>query len=350
MAEHRVAPPAPPPSLSPAVAENTEQWLESTLEQVFISPRVVDERAYDELAGSLRSLMKDAAGQSRALVSTTTEVKLLGDQLREATSQLQAKVETAVRVIPTLDQRVAKAEALLEVTGKELASKVTAMQEAAARAVPIERERITLQLRSQAAQVYEEVVGEQVRLLRERLEQELAAGKRQASEQSNAILALIEGAQAELDKSITAFEERSWALTKKMEEGFGRLDALTARLDAACQRAEGSLAGLETLTARAETAQSALESTVTEAGVRLGAGMTEAERRAEAITARANEALAALAARIDEARPLQETVLRVPDEEALKSLGLWLQQLIVKGDQIGRGLDTLLRRAQSGEA
>jgi hypothetical protein len=329
-----------------AVAEGTERWLDSTLEQVFLSPRVVDERAYEELAGSLRALMKDAAGQSRALVSTTTEVKLLGDQLREATGQLEAKVQTAVRVIPTLDQRVAKAEALLEVTGKELASKVAAMQEAAARAVPVERERIAVQLRAEAAKLYEEVTGEQVRLLRERLEQELASGRQQASEQSNAILALIEGAQSELDKSITAFEERSWALTKKMEEGFGRLEALTARIDAACQRAESSLAALEGLTARAETAQSALESTVTEAGVHLGAGMSEAERRAEAITARANDALAALAARIDEARPLQETVLRVPDEEALKSLGLWLQQLIVKGDQIGRGLDVLLRRAE----
>ncbi len=329
-----------------AVAEGTERWLDSTLEQVFLSPRVVDERAYEELAGSLRALMKDAAGQSRALVNTTTEVKLLGDQLREATSQLQAKVETAVRVIPTLDQRVAKAEALLEVTGKELASKVAAMQDAASRAVPVERERIAVQLRAEAGKLYDEVVTEHVRLLRERLEQELATSKKQAAEQSNAILALIEGAQAELDKSITAFEERSWALTRKMEEGFGRLDALTARLDAACARAEGALGGLEPLAVRAEAAQSALESTVTEAGVRLGAGMTQAERRAEVITARANEAVATLAAKIEEARPLQETVLRVPDEESLKSLGLWLQQLIVKGDQIGRGLDALLRRAE----
>jgi chromosome segregation ATPase len=312
-----------------------DQWLDRTLDEVFLSPRVIDERSYEELAGSLRALMKDAAGQSRALAGTTAEVKLLGDQLREATAQLKAKVETAARVIPTLDQRVAKAEALLEVTGKELAGKVAAMQEAAARAVPIERERIAAQLRAEAG-----------RLLRERLESELETARKQAAEQSGAIMSLIAGAQSELEKSINAFEERSWALTKKVEEGLARLEELTARVTEACARAEAAHEKLDGLAGRAESAQSALESTVTEAGVRLGAGMSEAERRAETIIARANAATEALAAKIEEARPVRELVMNVPDEETLKSLGLWLQQLIVKGDQIGRGLDALLRRAE----
>jgi chromosome segregation ATPase len=311
-----------------------DQWLDRTLDEVFLSPRVIDERSYEELAGSLRALMKDAAGQSRALAGTTAEVKLLGDQLREATAQLKAKVETAARVIPTLDQRVAKAEALLEVTGKELAGKVAAMQEAAARAVPIERERIAAQLRAEAGR------------LRERLESELETARKQAAEQSGAIMSLIAGAQSELEKSINAFEERSWALTKKVEEGLARLEELTARVTEACARAEAAHEKLDGLAGRAESAQSALESTVTEAGVRLGAGMSEAERRAETIIARANAATEALAAKIEEARPVRELVMNVPDEETLKSLGLWLQQLIVKGDQIGRGLDALLRRAE----
>jgi DNA repair exonuclease SbcCD ATPase subunit len=323
-----------------------DQWLDRTLDEVFLSPRVIDERSYEELAGSLRALMKDAAGQSRALAGTTAEVKLLGDQLREATAQLKAKVETAARVIPTLDQRVAKAEALLEVTGKELAGKVAAMQEAAARAVPIERERIAAQLRAEAGRLHEEVISEQVRLLRERLESELETARKQAAEQSGAIMSLIAGAQSELEKSINAFEERSWALTKKVEEGLARLEELTARVTEACARAEAAHEKLDGLAGRAESAQSALESTVTEAGVRLGAGMSEAERRAETIIARANAATEALAAKIEEARPVRELVMNVPDEETLKSLGLWLQQLIVKGDQIGRGLDALLRRAE----
>ena len=105
---------APPPDSSSARTAPGEQWLEGAMEQVFLSPRVVDERAFEELSGSLKGLIKDAAGQSRALIATTGEVKLLGDQLREATKELQARVETAVRVIPTLDQRMNRAEQLLD--------------------------------------------------------------------------------------------------------------------------------------------------------------------------------------------------------------------------------------------
>ncbi len=44
----------------------SEQWLEETLDKVFLTPRVVDERAFDELSGSLKRLVKDAGAQSGA--------------------------------------------------------------------------------------------------------------------------------------------------------------------------------------------------------------------------------------------------------------------------------------------
>src|SRR5262245_44862 len=72
----------------------SERWLEETLDKVFITPRIVDERAFEELAGSLRNMVKDAGAQSQALLASTTEVKVVGEQLREATRELQAKVET----------------------------------------------------------------------------------------------------------------------------------------------------------------------------------------------------------------------------------------------------------------
>jgi hypothetical protein len=324
-------------------ASSTEQWLDATLDQVFLTPRVIDERSYEELAGSLRTLMKDAAGQSRALITTTGEVKLLGDQLREATQQLQAKVDTAVRVIPTLDQRVAKAEALLEVTGKELQTRVTQMQEVAANAVPMERERIATQLRAEAARLFEEITREQVAALRGQLEGELAIAKKRAEEQASSIMALITGAQGELEKSVAAFEERSWAAASRMERQLATIEETLEKVAATATRAE--------------TARTSLESSAAEAGVRLGTGIAEAERRMETISLQAEVCVSALSQQVDQARSvdltaqidaakrLEAVVVPEFDEETLRKLGLWLQQLVMQGDQIGRGLSALIQRA-----
>lgn len=92
-------------------------------DQVFLTPRIVDQKAFEQFSETLKGLVRDAAGQSRTLLATTTEVKSLGDHLRAASKELQGRVETAVRVIPTIDQRVQRAEALAEQLGKELSAK-----------------------------------------------------------------------------------------------------------------------------------------------------------------------------------------------------------------------------------
>src|SRR5262245_56871729 len=111
---------------APASSEHAPAALpavETMLEKVFLTPRVVDQRAFDELASSLRALVHDAAAQGQGLLATTSEVKLLSDQLREATRELQQRVESAARVVPSLDERVGRAEVLLDRTGKELAAR-----------------------------------------------------------------------------------------------------------------------------------------------------------------------------------------------------------------------------------
>ncbi|HYE63205.1 MAG TPA: hypothetical protein VD997_14515 [Phycisphaerales bacterium] len=344
--------------------QTTDQWLDSTLDQVFLSPRVIDERAYEELSGSLRTLMKDAAGQSRALIATTGEVKLLGDQLREATQQLQAKVETAVRVIPTLDQRMKQAEALLEVTGKDLASKVTAIQEAATRAVPLERERITAQLRAEAAAAVDEIVREHLPQLRRLIDTEVAAVEREVEARVQRLLEPVQRASDSLAAAVQGFEERSARIHTQLAADEARIAELSGALEGVIARANGqsgSLAGLETRLAeactRAEAVQSSIESTVTEAGVRLGAGLSQAERKAGELSERlageldsVNAALGALHVEVEAARGLRPAagpaLSPATDARELEELGQWLQQLITQGDRIGRGLAALIQRAQ----
>jgi flagellin-specific chaperone FliS len=385
---------AAPTATGPA----SEQWLEETLDKVFLTPRIVDERAFEELSGSLKSLVMDANAQNRALIATTGEVKLLGDHLREATRELQTRVETAARVVPTLDQRVAKAEQLLDLTGKELAQRVSELREATDKGVVIDHERIAAQVREQTASVVDQVFQEQVAGLRERMSEAVRQVRQEADEQASAIIARVQAAQQSLDQSLEASEAKARSIA-------AQLDTLIAQ---SVERAREA-------SHLADAAQSSFDAAAKDASTRLGAAITGADRRAESIAAQASDRIGELrqkalevvelaaaskaedillivqdtmnAARQSEAaaRELREHVaaaetlrglngvlesagesvdaltLRLSqlraDFEALtvqadsgletkvRQMGAWLSQLLAQGDQIGRGLDRLIREA-----
>ncbi|GMV25319.1 MAG: hypothetical protein AMXMBFR58_13500 [Phycisphaerae bacterium] len=88
--------------------------VEHLLDDLFITPRVVDRRGFEELAGLLKQLVRDAAAKGDSLRGAAAEVRVLGDSLREATRQLQVRLEAALKVAPALDQRVAKAEQVVQ--------------------------------------------------------------------------------------------------------------------------------------------------------------------------------------------------------------------------------------------
>jgi DNA repair exonuclease SbcCD ATPase subunit len=127
-----------------------------TQNDVFLSPRVVDQRAFDELTGSLKGIVRDAVQQSEALLSSTGEVKLLGQQLTDATRELQQRVESAVRVVPTLDQRVAKVEQVLDKAESALAAKEQQVRELTTREVVIDRQRLALMVEEHLTSIVRE--------------------------------------------------------------------------------------------------------------------------------------------------------------------------------------------------
>ncbi len=113
-----------------------------TGEEVFLTPRVLDQRAFEEMSSTLRGLVDEAANQSRALLGATGEVKSLGGALREATKELQLRVEAAGKAVPGLDDRVAKAESLLAKAMGELQAKAREVDELTRREVVVDRTRI----------------------------------------------------------------------------------------------------------------------------------------------------------------------------------------------------------------
>jgi hypothetical protein len=102
--EVAVRPPAAAPA--PPVAPASEH--------VFLSPRVVDRKAYGELAGELRGLIDRASDERSVLVDALDQAQSTARSVRESESAQQANLTLAAKALKGLDDRIAKAAKLLE--------------------------------------------------------------------------------------------------------------------------------------------------------------------------------------------------------------------------------------------
>ncbi|QKK07390.1 MAG: hypothetical protein HND58_03970 [Planctomycetota bacterium] len=87
---------------------------EDAVEAVFLSPRVVDAAAFSEFAQSLRHLLVEAAEGRERLGRAIEETDGVVERLRGVASQAGEKLRPAVRLIPTIDQKLKQAEEALE--------------------------------------------------------------------------------------------------------------------------------------------------------------------------------------------------------------------------------------------
>ncbi|MCE7973454.1 MAG: hypothetical protein DYG92_03880 [Leptolyngbya sp. PLA1] len=338
--------------------------IERMLDRMFLSPRIVDQAALETFAGSLKSLIRDAATQQRALDLASTEVKALGGQLREASRELGERVERAARVVPTIDQRVAAIESLLKQPGPRAEPPDPATMDTLARAA-IERVLV-----ARASEM-------------EALESRAAGTLRRAEE----TLAQLDGAARALEGLADGIVVRVAALAQQVEAARSELDGAArgaeARVTELNDRVTQLLASADTEVTRASTT---LGAAVTEAERRgqtlvtgIEAGMLDLDRRAAqareeregrdaatlAAAAEAERALlgaisAALEQRVTLEDRLRNAEARVRDvadtaarlatmDESLtraRTVGDSLAKLVAHADMVGSGLATLLDRAQ----
>lgn len=142
-------------------ASATERPTDRIAERVFVSPRVVDARAFADYAASLKEVIREAGGHSRALQTVGVEVKGLQDRVTTSTKELQQKLELAARFLPTIDQRLQKAETiagnaekLLGDDAEALAAKVRVeMEHIANEAAAAAEKRVTAALEAALAKI-----------------------------------------------------------------------------------------------------------------------------------------------------------------------------------------------------
>lgn len=340
--------------------------IEQVLDAIFLTPRVVDQRGFEELAGSLRGLARDAAAQNRTLQTTSAEVDRLSDSLRQATQELHARLETAARLMPTLDARVQKAEGLIDQTGAHLDDRLREIKSIASDDFKIDRERIAQRVREEVSGVVAKLIEEQLRDGRQRLVDAGAAELARVRGELDAMTAKAAQARAEIakaaDHAAKAAVERvtndAASLLERVDQSRGALaDALAAANDQAATIFEKTRAGLEDLAvvmsdrceqiatqardaaetalARARDFSRGVESSCDAAELRLGAVADRVAERVQACSEQAVEA--ALAAKAIEGE------LREGAEKTARTAVLSVREQI--GDVLA-GAHEDLRRAR----
>lgn len=208
-------------------------------EQIFLTPRIVDQKTFEEYSETLKSIVRDAAGHSRTLLATTTEVKSLGDHLRTASKELQGRVETAVRVIPTIDQRVQRAELLADQINKDLAAKEQRVQSLVQTEVTIDPARV----RTQVDAIVDTMISEKLAAVREefaRQTQEIVQSTvRDAETAVESLAQRVRDHETSLDATFTQFQSRAEQVLnnaqplaeEKLTTGEARLQSIVDRAD-----------------------------------------------------------------------------------------------------------------------
>jgi hypothetical protein len=244
---------------------------------VFLTPRVLDQRAFDELSRELRDLVRDAGGQEEALRKTTGEVRGLSGVLRTALRELQERLERAGKVSPALEQWVKEAQ---ELTTRGIDPKRVAR----------ELERAIEGIVESRRAEFEHAVAPTVEALRH-LKRETDRVKQSADllldEQT--LRARVDAAVSEtLAKAVTAAVDR--AVAQAIELANARVTTLEERTNAACRALAEQSARAEAAAARAEHALNALNNRAAELERETARRFAAAEDRLAAAERRVTEA------------------------------------------------------------
>jgi chromosome segregation ATPase len=92
------------------------------VEEVFLSPRVVDAGAFADFAGRLREVVRQADAAGRSLHGVVGEAREVLDSLKGEQSGSRTRLEAFSKVLATLDERAKRLEGLVEAAESRAAS------------------------------------------------------------------------------------------------------------------------------------------------------------------------------------------------------------------------------------
>lgn len=322
------------PVVEGSVATESVRDIERVLDEVFLTPRVVDQRTFDELAAGLKALVREAAEQARALSEASRDMQRMDESLRAATKELHGKLESAVGVLPSLDQRVERAEGVLEEAKGTLQERLREMKAISGDDFRIDRERIV-----------ERVKGEVSGAIAAIVEQELRGAKAAIESATGRCIARVQHAMGELDTASREGEVRIVEMgNERVEDARARMTGVADDVIAAARAAIG-----ETQARLGEMVESGRMQMTAEAERVLG-GLRDAAASAEEFGVRARREAASATA---EASGKVSLLIEQADETLLqhKAVAETLNDLTgsLKGDidAVRASLDAMVEQARS---
>ncbi len=298
------------PTTNGSVASTREASMlapEGVIEEVFLTPRVLDQGAFTEYARSLEDLIRRAGEQSKTLADARTGVREITEKTSKAGRELGARLDLANNLLRAIDERAKQAEKKLVAAEQHLAD------------VGQLDERVDARVEEAVAGILEriEAAGEAQLAKCAQVEQRLQAAERaarataanaaativQLEDRVSAIQARAEAIAEQSDLARQSLEVRSRELLDAIDE---RAETLTSRfagaeelaaqmrtlvkegedgstiaerLERVAGRAERIAAQLDELTSTADTARNLLDDSVKAAGERVGT----LEERAETV-------------------------------------------------------------------
>jgi chromosome segregation ATPase len=83
------------------------------VDQVFLSPRVVDRTAFEEFGTALRGLLEEAAGQARAVEAAAARAEQVQRRLGDHGPEVEARITGAANALTSAEAKALEAKAML---------------------------------------------------------------------------------------------------------------------------------------------------------------------------------------------------------------------------------------------
>lgn len=279
------------------------------IQEVFLSPRVVDKEAFNDFAASLRRLIEEAAGQAQTLRSASADASAAREALRESAARNGPKVEAATRALAMLEQRAGDAERMLA-AAKDAAAGLESLRadvDAAARAREAEFEqRLADAARRFEQRALDAEAQAEARLadMLARVEGRLAEAEARSARAGADAAAAVREASRGVEERLAGIDGRAAKAVGEAEARLGRAVVAAQSTAAALERsgaaaqailgdaeAEGSLAGIVAQCERlrdeglyAQRQLDALRQQSDLAGQLLAQAITDAAAKADEVT------------------------------------------------------------------
>lgn len=242
--------------------------IDAILDRAFLAPRIVNERTFEDWSERLKELLASARSERMEIATQVESLRELARTLKNSETTLTSRIDLAAKVVPAIEQRMAKAEQALQQAAKEAAIHVRSLEETKERRVEIDRQRIEGLIETIATQVMERLATKLATEHESKITQSSAAA--QAALEASMRSTMEEGTRIQtraaqmISRELTRIDRAKDTATREIGEllngEVGKLraqaESWVAKSEAAANQvsvfSRGAIAGVEAATSNAQ--------------------------------------------------------------------------------------------------